>query len=479
MVKLKVFTPIKYVPKHANIISSRWVFKLKRDADGNIIKRKARLVARGFTQQEGIDYFETFSPTLKQDSLRIITALATQKNFKIKQIDVNSAYLNANLTEDIYMKSPEGYESNKNTFWKLNKALYGLKQSGKAWNDQLNNILLKINFKRLKCDPCLYKKENKHGNITCILAVYVDDILLTGNESEINQTTSLIKKYFEIKELGDAKFIIGIKFERYNNGYILHQKRYINDLLIKFKDENIYPTNNIKPINDEKLRNISIDKTKYRSAVGNLLYLSISTRPDIIYAVSKAARKTKDPNLEDWKNILKIMGYLKCTINYGLKFNSNSNIKAYSDADYAGDKDTRKSTTGYIITIGDTPISWCSKLQHCVSTSTAEAEYYSLSECSKQCIWYLNLLRELNINTKTIEINVDNKAAIFIATNELTNQKTKHIDIRYHYVRELIKENKIKLRYINSKLNIADGLTKYLNNSLMIKFRNQILFKFN
>ena len=213
--------------------------------------------------------------------------------------------------------------------------------------------------------------------------------------------------------------------------------------------------------------------------MGNLLYLSISTRPDIIYAVSKAARKTKDPNLEDWKNILKIMGYLKCTINYGLKFNSNSNIKAYSDADYAGDKDTRKSTTGYIITIGDTPINWCSKLQHCVSTSTAEAEYYSLSECSKQCIWYLNLLRELNINTKTIEINVDNKAAIFIATNELTNQKTKHIDIRYHYVRELIKENKIKLRYINSKLNIADGLTKYLNNSLMIKFRNQILFKFN
>ena len=338
MVKLKVFTPIKYVPKHANIISSRWVFKLKRDAEGNIIIRKARLVARGFTQQEGIDYFETFSPTLKQDSLRIITALATQKNFKIKQIDVNSAYLNANLTEDIYMKSPEGYESNKNTFWKLNKALYGLKQSGKAWNDQLNNILLKINFKRLKCDPCLYKKENKHGNITCILAVYVDDILLTGNESEINQTTSLIKKYFEIKELGDAKFIIGIKFERYNNGYILHQKRYINDLLIKFKDENIYPTNNIKPINDEKLRNISIDKTKYRSAVGNLLYLSISTRPDIIYAVSKAARKTKDPNLEDWKNILKIMGYLKCTINYGLKFNSNSNIKAYSDADMPGTK---------------------------------------------------------------------------------------------------------------------------------------------
>lgn len=359
----------------------------------------------------------------------------------------------------------------------MKKALYGLKQYGKAWNNKLNDIITKINFKRLVSDPCVYKKEDNNGNIECILAVYVDDILITGTRKEINNTILLIKHYFHIKDIGEADFIIGIKFHRYQNGFFLHQKRYIYDLLLRYKDQNITPTNNLKPIEDLVLRKSKIDPTKYRSLIGNLLYLVISTRPDIVYAVSKASRKAKEPTEEDWKNALKILGYLKHTIDFGLKFSRDFSIKAYSDSDFAGDYDTRRSTTSYIITIGGTPISWCSRLQPCVSTSTAEAEYYSLSECSKQCIWYLNLLKELNFNINTIDINVDNKAAIFISENNLINQKVKHIDIRYHYIRELIKENKIKLKYIKSQENIADGLTKFLSNIKMTTFRNNILQK--
>jgi len=476
LITLEVFEPVDNVPDNANVVSCRWIFKYKRDAHGNIIKRKARLVARGFTQQIGIDYFNTYSPTFRQDSLRIIVAIASSKGFNIKQIDVNAAYLNAELTEDIYIRTPKGFDDYDKPFWKLKKALYGLKQSGKAWNNKLNNILLKLKFKRLHCDPCVYKKEDKKGDLICILAVYVDDILITGIDEEIQNTKQSIENFFNIKDIGDADFIIGIKFQKYSNGFFLHQKRYIQDLLNKFADQNIRPTYNLKPITDTNLRSLKIDPTKYRSIIGNLLYLAICTRPDIIYAVSKASRKAKEPTEEDWKNALKILGYLKSTLDYGLKFSNNFNITAYSDSDFAGDE-TRRSTTGYIITIGNTPVSWCSKLQTCVSTSTAEAEYYSLSECSKQCIWYMNFLNELNFNINTININVDNKAAISISENNIINQKSKHIDIRFHYIRELISENKIKLKYIKSKYNTSDGLTKFLGSNQMTIFRNQILQK--
>ena len=478
MENLKVYEVIKKLPPKSNLITTRWIFKYKKDALGNIYKRKARLVARGFTQQQGIDYNETFAPTLKQDSLRIITAIAVQMDFKIIQIDVKAAYLNAPLNEEIYLEAPEGHIGHKKYFWKLNKALYGLKQSANVWNQQLNKVLISLNFKRLHSDPCIYKKVNKDNKITCILAVYVDDIIITGMYNEIKITKELIKKYFNIKEVGDVDFIIGIKFQKCIDGYIIHQKRYITEILEKYDKYIEKPSHNFKPTTNDKLKSININPTQYRSTIGNLLYIAISTRPDILYGVIKAARKSKEPNQEDWNNLIKILEYLKATINFGIKFTKNTNIEAYSDADFGGDVKTRRSTSGFLITIGGTPISWCSKLQHCVATSTCEAEFYSLSECAKQCIWYQNLLNELNLNIKTIKIYVDNKATIQISKNNLINPKSKHIDIRYHFIRELVLQNKIELVYIKSQNNLADGLTKYLNNSLMDKFRNLLLYNF-
>jgi len=219
----------------------------------------------------------------------------------------------------------------------------------------------------------------------------------------------------------------------------------------------------IKPTENKKLQKIKFDSTIYRSAIGNLLYLAICTRHDILFSVSKSDRKSANPAMEDRENLLKIFKYLKGTINYGINFTKNRKIEAFVDADYAGDTETRKSTTGFIIIMGNTPISWFSKLQRSVSTSSAESEYYSLSEC----VWYLNLLNELNLNIKYIPFNMNNKAALKNSKNQTINPRTKHIDVRVHYIFDLIKEDKIQLKYIKSKYDIADGFTNYLNNTLM------------
>ena len=475
MKRLNVYSPVESIPEGANTVSSKWVFKYKRNAQGSIIRRKARLVARGFSQKYGIDYNETFSPTLKMDSLRLIISIAIQKGFSINQIDINSAYLNAPLKETIYMKAPEGQNTHK--YWKLNKALYGLKQAGREWNNKLNDEILKMKFRRLKSEPCIYAKESQDKNITCILGVYVDDILILGYENEVRNIKILIKGIFNIKDIGEVDFVIGIKFEKCKEGYILHQKNYISTLLEKYSLTKSIPIRTPKPVENMSLRKKTFDSTAYRSAFGNLLYLAICTRPDILLSVSRAAKRNDKPTYEDWENVIRILRYLKGTINYGIKITNNKKLNIYADSDFSGDTETRRSTTGFLFTIGNAPISWYSKLQHCVATSTAEAEYYALSECAKHALWYMNVVNELNIYTKSVDIYIDNKAAIHNSINQSINRRSKHIDIRYHYIRELINDNKIKLSYIRSNDNVADGFTKYLNGPQMDKFRNNLLQK--
>jgi len=477
MKNLKVYKKVDRVPKGSNIITPKWVFRYKYNSDNSINKRKARLVARGFTQKQGIDYNETFSPTLKQDSLRIATAIASANNFNIYQIDIKSAYLNATLNEDVYMEIPEGAEDYKNGYWKLNKALYGLKQSGRLWNETLNEKLINIGFNRLRSEPCIYVKMNDRNKIICLLTVYVDDILLTGNEHEVYKTKHLLKNYFNITDIGPVDTIIGVKFIKEKDGYLLQQHKYLENILRKFDIDKYKISSNMIPEENEELRKRKFNITKYQQAIGSLLYLAICTRPDILFPVNKASRKAKDPNYEDWYNVIKIFRYLKGKPNYGLRYSGNLKLNVYVDADYGGDVESRKSTTGYIIKIGSGPTSWYSKLQHCVSVSSAESEYYGINECARHCLWYENVLNELKLNCNCITINVDNKAAIYNCENETINPRSRHIDIKYHHTRDLIKENKIKLKYIKSEDNLADGFTKYLNTYLLNKFRDSIMVK--
>ena len=237
------------------------------------------------------------------------------------------------------------------------------------------------------------------------------------------------------------------------------------------------------PVENKSLRKIKFDSTKYRQAIGSLLYLALCTRPDILFSVSKASRKSLSPTYEDWYNLVKIFRYLKGNPDYGIKFSYSDNfkLKVFVDADLGGDKETRRSTTGFLMMINSAPTSWYSKLQQCVSVSTAESEYYSIHECSRHCLWYRNMFKELGIkinDNSTITINTDNKAAICNSENETINPKSKHIDLRYHSIRESIKNNYIKLKYVKSEYNLSDGFTKYLNTTLMNKFRENILTSF-
>ena len=233
MVERKVYEIVDNVPEGFNIIESRWVFKIKRNSNGEIIEWKARLVAKGYTQRYGKDYLDTFSPTLKQDSLRIIISFAAERSFKIRQLDVKAAYLYADLKEEIYMKAPEGDPYHDKGFWKLKKALYGLKQAAREWNENISNFIQNMGFKRLISEPCMFVKY-KGSKVVCIISVYVDDFLVTGTDEEIENSVKLLKEKYTITDVGDANFIIGIKIDRIGNGYLLHQERYLMDILDKF-----------------------------------------------------------------------------------------------------------------------------------------------------------------------------------------------------------------------------------------------------
>jgi len=323
----------------------------------------------------------------------------------------------------------------------------------------------------------LYILKDKYKNILCIIAIYVDDILIAGNNKTINKVKLEINKYFELSDIGNVDFIVGIKFIKCKDGYILHQLRYLEKILDKFKINENEKASNMINIENKKLKNRKFNPKVYMQAVGCLLYLAMGTRPDIMFATSKASRKNKNPTYEDWINVLKIFKYLNYTKYYGIKISKNINIAAYVDADLGGDEETRRSTSGFLIIMGNTPITWYSKLQHCVAVSTAESEYYSLNEWALKCMWLKNLLNELGINIKYIYINVDNKAAIYNSKNESINQKSRHIDLKYHKIRELVKEEEIKLEYVKSQNNLADFLTKNLNGSIMKTLRDTLLTK--
>lgn len=278
--------------------------------------------------------------------------------------------------------------------------------------------------------------------------------------------------------MGEVKYIIGIQFEKLHDGYLLHQKKYLQDILDKFDETDSKPCSNTIPVQDSNLKEKPYDVKKYQQVIGSLLYLATCTRPDIIFSVIKASRNASKPTLYDWENVKKILRYLKGNANYGIKFTTTKDLNICVDADYAGDEETRRSTTGFIISFGSGPVSWSSKLQHCIALSTAESEYYAIVECAKECLWLQNILNELGINDKDMIINSDNQAAIYNCENNTINPKSKHIDIRYHKIRELIENNVIKIKYIKTTNNLADGFTKYLNGKLMNQFRNNLLVKF-
>ena len=461
-------------------INCKWVFKKKLDLNGTVCSYKARLVAQGFSQKIGLDYEETFSPVVRFESVRSVLALAAKHNLYVHQMDVSSAFLNGELSEVLYMSQPEGFvQSGKENFvCKLNKAIYGLKQAPKCWNVSLDKYLKSLNFVQSSSDSCIYTRMS--DGILCIIALYVDDIIVACQSLELlSEIKAALSNKYKMKDLGQIHYFLGVKVVQDNNKVFINQSAYTEMLLKRFNFDDCKPVATPVDVNCvlEKASEDSelFDKELYQSAVGSLLYLSTKTRPDITYAVCNVSKYCTNPTKAHWTAVKRIFRYLRGTSELGIAYvnNDSDSCVGYSDADWAGDKSDRKSTSGYCFLLSGGLISWRTNKQSCVALSTAEAEYVALSSASQEGIWLKTLLNDLKLVTDKgpMLIFEDNQSAICLAKNPRNHPKTKHISIKFHYIRELIESGEITVQYCPSSEMLADIFTKGLSSEKFNKLR--------
>ena len=461
------------LPAGRKAIGSKWIFKCKTDADGNVERYKARLVAQGFTQKYGIDYEETYSPVVRFESVRTVLALAAKLGFKLHQMDIKTAFLNGELEEEIFMEQPEEFieKGKEEMVCKLKRSIYGLKQSARCWNTELDQKLRSIGFVQSKNDPCIYTRITE-GELF-VIAVYVDDIIQAGkNEKDIEEVKKKISKKFDAVDMGPLHYFLGVKVIQSENGSVwIGQPSYIKTVLSKFKMEDCNPVETPADAS-QKLKKAEeneelIDKELYQSAVGSILYISTRTRPDVSYAIGSCARFSANPTKCHWTAVKRIMRYLKGTFNFGLIYSSTNpnDLVGYSDADWAGDVNDRKSTSGYVFKICGGAVSWRSKKQSCVALSTAEAEYMALASATQEAIWMKHLIADLHIEIleKPVCIHEDNQSTICIAKNHQYHGRSKHIDIKFHFTRDQVISGNIELNYCKSENMVADLFTKPLS----------------
>ncbi|KAI3681195.1 hypothetical protein L6452_35980 [Arctium lappa] len=422
-------------PKGKTIIGTKWVFKIKKDEDGTVIRNKARLVAKGYRQEEGIDYDETYAPVARLEAIRMFLAYAAHKNFTVFQMDMKTAFLNGILKEEVYVSQPEGFVNHEkpNHVYIFDKALYGLKQAPQAWYDVLSTFLVKSGFSKGTVDTTLFIKKEK-GDII-LIQIYVDDIIFgSTNPKYCKNFANLMVSRFQMNLMGEMNFFLSLQVKQFSSGIFINQSKYIRDILWKFQMENS------KPIGTSMAPGTKIgidpsgkavDVRTYRGMIGSLMYLT-SSRPDIMFSTCLCARYQANPKEIHLSDVKRIFRYLKGTADLGLWYPKDTSFEltAYTDADHAGCMLDRKSTSGHVQFLGDKLVSWASKKQLCVSTSTAEAEYVAAPRCCSQVLWMRTQLRDYGFHFNKIPIYCDSKSAIAISANPVQHTKTKHIDVR-------------------------------------------------
>ncbi|KAJ4779344.1 polyprotein [Rhynchospora pubera] len=455
-------------PLNAHVIGAKWLFKVKHRADGTIERYKARLVAKGYNQQEGIDYYETFSPVVKPATIRIVLTVALSNNWPFHQLDVNNAFLHGDLVEEVYMEQPPGFSDSNypNYVCKLKKALYGLKQAPRAWFSKLKSFLLSHHFISSQADNSLFFFHST--NTTIYVLVYVDDILITGNNTKaINELMQALDSQFSIKNLGHLNYFLGIEVTNNKSQLHLSQTRYLNTILHRASMHNAKPcqTPMEAGLQLSKFSGAKMSEPQlYRSIVGALQYATI-TRPDITFAVNKASQFMAEPTEEHWKLVKRILRYIQGSLDHGITLKSapHLSLHGYCDADWAGCPDDRRSTTGYAIFLGPNLISWSSKKQATVSRSSTEAEYRSLAMTTSELLWISYLLAELKYSVcQQPTLWCDNLGATFLASNPVFHARTKHIELDFHFVREKIQNKQLSVKFICSADQIGDIFTKGL-----------------
>ena len=430
-------------------IGLKWVYKLKRNEAGKVIKHKARLVARGFVQQVGIDFDEVFAPVARMDSIRLLLALAAQEGWPVHHMDVKSAFLNGELKEEVYVKQPPGFvvQGEEGKVLRLRKALYGLRQAPRAWNAKLDCTLKEMGFKQSEHEHAFYRRTN--GDTTLLVGVYVDDLIITGSsKGAIESFKDEMKTKFQMSDLGLLSFYLGIEVQQHGDGISLCQAHYASRILQLGGMEGC---NSAHTPMEERLKlsrestEEKVDPTEYRRIVGSLRYL-VHTRPDLAFAVGFVSRFMELPTKEHMMAVKRILRYVAGTTHYGLHYRrktKEAGLIGYSDSDLAGDIDTRKSTSGSLFFLGNCLVSWQSLKQRVVAMSSCEAEYVAATTAATQGIWLARLLGELQgRKAETVELKVDSKSAIALAKNPVFHERSKHIDLRYHFIRGCVEDGR-------------------------------------
>ncbi|GKV22443.1 hypothetical protein SLEP1_g32316 [Rubroshorea leprosula] len=424
------------LPEGRKAIGCRWIYKLKKDSEGNIERYKARLVIKGYAQKLGIDFDEVFSPVVRMTTIRVVLALAASLDLELEQLDVKIAFLHGDLNEEIYMTQSEGFveENNRSLVCRLNKSLYGLKQAPRCWYKQFDSFIVSLGFHRCEADHYAYFCDYNDGCF-CILLLYVDDMIIIGNNPiYVSTLKAQLAGEFDMKDLGAMNQILGMKVfrDREDRKIWLNQKNYIERVLQRFNMQNAKPVSTPFPVHiklsseyspSTEVEKAAMSRVPYLSAIGSLMFAMVGTRPNIAQAVGAVS-------------------------------------KYMANLDFARDRDKRRSTSGNVFIMASGAVSWEPKLQPVVALSTTKAEYISISHACKEAIWLERLLAEFKMKQDTLSMHCDSQSALLLAKNPTFHSHTKHIDVCYHFVRQLVEDGKILPHKVHTSSNPADMLTK-------------------
>ena len=467
------------LPPDRSLIKARWTYKIKpgyKDTDETIYK--ARFVAKGFSQQPGVDYneHETYAPVLKHDSLRVLFSIASVLDLELYQFDVKTAFLHGDLDEELYVEQPEGFvQPGRERFvCRLKKPLYGLKQSSRKWNEKFNSFLIQFGLTRSTADPCIYFHRGEDVDDVTILGIWVDDILVaTRTVEKARAIVEYLETHFEMTSRV-ADYFIGLEIirDRTRQQIFVSQSKFIVTLLQRFRMSECNPSS-VPADPDSRLSvtncplNVdALNSTPYRAAIGALMYAAKMTRPDILFALIAASRYCQNPGKAHWAAVKRILSYLSGTVNYGICYGGTSRdmrLEGYSDSDLGGCPDTRRSTSGLLFTLNGGPVAWTSHLQKPIAQSTSEAEYYAAGHASREIVWLRELLKQLGFEQLgPTPLMCDNKSTILMILNPVFHERTKHIGLKYHFIRQQLKSRTIEMVSVPTDDQLGDILTKPL-----------------
>lgn len=446
---------ISDLPPDKSAIETRWVFKTKSDG-----VKKARLVAKGY--QETFSSNEVYAPVAKMATIRMTMSHAMQNDYKLRHLDVPSAFLNGKLSEEVYIKIPDGVNKPQGKVLKLNKALYGLKEAPRCWNECFNDFAAENGLKRSAHDVCLYYGKD------IWLTLFVDDCLLTGTDKAVEILVKKLKQKFNAKDLGNLTNFLGTSVTRDENCLVINQKSLIEKILKRFNMEHCKGISTPMEVNfqvDPSENVTSSTNFPYRELIGSLNYLAMISRPDICFPVSFLGRFLDKPTVAVWKAAKRVLQYVKSTIDLSLTFKKSEDecLIAYSDADWGSDKFDRKSMTGLAVYHCNNLVSWCSKKQQVVSLSTAEAEYIAAAHCAAEVLYLQGLAADFNNYKIDTQLLVDNQSAISMIKNYENSRRSKHIDIKAHFIKDIVNKGMLQVSYVPSESNVADIFTKSLS----------------